>query len=349
VPTTTVPITNVKKTDEQKNNKDAITLQAENIVSEMNNDSNSFVNNTKKQFMFIKNKQKIKVKYFGAGTYTNTVDNDIKQTKFFDKDEVTSYIRDLLLQKYEVVDLGVKHKDFMSSNAVFDTTIPTTTVNDKINKPIKFDEYIINQSPKNLNYGLLSITDKSRYSSLMPWHIEQVKAIFTQETKEYDINVIVDANAHIGVDSILFRLMYPNAKITSIELDDTTYLQLEKNVKNLAAITNNKKVKPIKTLHMDCLDYIFDNTYDLLYFDPPWNDLEYKNKNIDDLYLSGRALSDIVNEVINLNECIVCIKLPANINLTTYKKKIYATYFHSHNIYTADKKDKISYVLVFIQ
>lgn len=211
-----------------------------------------------------------------------------------------------------------------------------------------FDDFIVNQSPRNLNYRLLSITDKSRYSSLMPWHVDQVKNIFLQETKGMVIGHIVDANAHIGVDSILFRLVYPNADITSIELDDDTFIQLEKNVNKLHLITNNKNVKGIASLHMDCLDYIFNHNYDLIYFDPPWNDSDYKSKTIDDLYLSGEALSTIVNDVLEINQCIVCIKLPANVNLTNYKKKINANYFRTYNVYTTPKKVKVSYVLVFI-
>lgn len=122
-----------------------------------------------------------------------------------------------------------------------------------------FDTFIVDKSPKNLNYKYLSITDQSRYSSLMPWHYDQVSNIFLKETKGMDINHIVDANAHIGVDSIMFRNIYPDADITAIELDKDTFGQLEKNIQKLSLITNKKKVKTIEALNMDCLDYIFKN------------------------------------------------------------------------------------------
>lgn len=218
-----------------------------------------------------------------------------------------------------------------------------------------FESFITNQSPKNLNYKHLSITEKSRYSSLMPWHFDQVRSIFLQETKGLNIKHIVDANAHIGVDAILFRIVYPNANITAIELDNNTFVQLEKNISKLPLITGNANVRTIVPVHMDCLDYIFDQKilinypYDLIYFDPPWNDADYKSKNLEDLYLSEESLSDIVNNVLENLPCLICIKLPVNINLTLYRKKINAEYFRSYNIYTTPKKVKVSYVLVFIQ
>lgn len=212
-----------------------------------------------------------------------------------------------------------------------------------------FDSFIVQQSPKNLKYGLLSITPESRYSSLMPWHFKQVYDIVWNETKGIKINTVVDANAHIGVDSILFRLLFPTAEITSIEMDKNTFGQLQKNVNKLAMITNIKNVKSVNTLNMDCLDYVYDAQYEFVYFDPPWNDLDYKSKTITDLYLSGVALSEIVNKVLEQQKGLVCIKLPYNVDLNQYKEKINCKYFKSYNIYTSPKKVKISYVLVFIK
>lgn len=211
----------------------------------------------------------------------------------------------------------------------------------------RFESYINSKSPRELNYGLLNITDKSRYSSLMPWHYEQVKNIIQNETQYLNIGKIVDANAHIGVDSILLRNIYPNADITAIELDNNTFVQLQKNMNNLNKIVG-KATKPIEALHMDCLDYIYDYEYDLIYFDPPWNDADYKSKVIiDDLYLSGQSMSSIVQSLIGY--CCIIVKLPYNINIHFFRSQIQCNYFKVYNIYTSNDNKKVSYLLVFIQ
>lgn len=210
----------------------------------------------------------------------------------------------------------------------------------------RFDSYIVQKSPPDLNYGLLSITNESRYSSLMPWHLQQVRNIIINETRYLTVNNLVDANAHIGVDSILFRLIFPNANITSIELNPNTYQQLVKNMNNIDNIVG-RHVKPIQILNMDCLDYIYNYNYDLVYFDPPWNDADYKQKNIYDLYLSNISLSSIVNSL--MGRCCVIVKLPYNLNIHSFRNNIQCNYFKVYNIYTSNDRKKISYILVFIQ
>lgn len=210
----------------------------------------------------------------------------------------------------------------------------------------RFESYIVQKSPPDLNYGLLNITNQSRYSSLMPWHLQQVKNIIQNETRYLTVDSLVDANAHIGVDSILFRLIFPNTDITSIELNPNTYQQLVKNMNNISVIVGHR-VKPIQTLNMDCLDYIYNNNYDLIYFDPPWNDSDYKSKQINDLYLSNISLTSIVNSL--MGECCVIVKLPYNINIHSFRNQIQCNYFKVYNIYTSNDQKKISYLLAFIQ
>src|SRR6516225_8844595 len=118
-----------------------------------------------------------------------------------------------------------------------------------------FDTYIIKQSPSDLNYGQLNITRESRYSSLMPWHINQVKQAILYETQNLQINTIVDYNTHIRVYTILFMILFKEVNITSIELNKQTYDVLEQNVNNLQNIVGDH-VKNINVVHDDCLNYI---------------------------------------------------------------------------------------------
>jgi hypothetical protein len=212
-----------------------------------------------------------------------------------------------------------------------------------------FDTYIIKQSPSDLNYGQLNITRESRYSSLMPWHINQVKQAILYETQNLQINTIVDCNAHIGVDTILFRLLFKEANITSIELNKQTYDVLEQNVNNLQNIVGDH-VKNINVVHDDCLNYIFTNQYDLVYIDPPWSNSCYKQEKKINLYLSKLHLGDIINNILRINKCLVIVKLPFNIDFPTLWNKITFNInnlsYNIHQILTPS--GKISYLLMFI-
>ena len=214
------------------------------------------------------------------------------------------------------------------------------------NAASSFDQFIIDQSPNDLNYGLLKTVQSSRFSSLMPWHLDQVSNIISQETINTPINTIIDACANIGVDTILFRLLFPYANIVAIELNTDTYNVLKENMDNISQITGQYK-KPITVKNMDCLDYI--NNVDLLYFDPPWPD-NYKQGTIN-LSLSGYDLGDIVNNAIK-NATLVIVKLPFNFNFNLFEQKVnrgIKTIINYYKIFTQGKNPKIAYELAFIR
>lgn len=214
----------------------------------------------------------------------------------------------------------------------------------------KFEDYIIKQSPPHLNYDLLKINDESRYSSLKPWHIDQVSDYILYETQYMKINTIIDCTSHIGVDTILFRLLFPNAHITAIELNPNTFKLLQYNMNHLDDITGYDHVKPIHTINDDCLNYSLSPT-DIRYYDAPFGQ-DYTNYGQINLFLSGIHLGVVVNTVLKYNPCLVILKLPYNIDMDTLYNKIiyninYQIYFNTYNIYT--KSGKLSYILAFIK
>lgn len=97
---------------EDDNNEDDSNNENEQIEEIINN------LNKNVQYMFTKNKQEIKLKKFGS-SFTITVDNDVRKTEFIDVDKIAEYIHNLIVKGYNVVELGQKYKDFISSNAVF--------------------------------------------------------------------------------------------------------------------------------------------------------------------------------------------------------------------------------------
>ena len=217
----------------------------------------------------------------------------------------------------------------------------------------RFDNYIITQSPLNFNYGLLQTVPESRYSCLMPWHIPQVSSLILKETKKLNINKIVDTTANIGCDTILFRNLFPQAEIVSIELNPETSCILSNNICNISNIIGND-VKSIQVKNMNCLDYIYDYQVDLMYFDPPWG-TDYKNYNYCNLSLSSIDLGNIINDMLIHNPCLIVVKLPFNIDMKIFKYNVFRNiqqkiYFNTYQIYTPSTKNpKISYLLTFIK
>lgn len=219
---------------------------------------------------------------------------------------------------------------------------------------LKFDKYIIDQSPPDLNYGLLKVVPASRYSSAMPWHIDQVADIIQNETKNENIHTITDACANIGVDTILFRLLFPYQDIVAIELNMNTFKVLQENMDNICTITSKYR-KPIIVKNMDCLDYIYNNpsgdkspsSTDLVYFDPPWPE-NYKQGTID-LYLSGQHLGSVIHQLLIKNPCLVIVKLPFNMNIPAFEYHIGNANIHYYTIYTLGRNPKIAYELAFIR
>jgi len=211
-----------------------------------------------------------------------------------------------------------------------------------------FDQYIVNQSPADLDYGQFVVAQESRYSSLMPWHIDQVKNIILKETKNVTINTILDCNAHIGVDTILFRLLFPSSDMTAIELNPQTYSLLVQNCQNRNNIVGHE-VKDIKVLNDDCLNHVHQDV-DLIYFDPPWGQ-QYTQYDKINLYLSGVNVGDVINQVLRHHASLVVLKLPYNIDLTTLWTKItYQLPFLTNHLYRIlTPSGKISYLLMFIK
>lgn len=124
---------------------------------------------------------------------------------------------------------------------------------------------------------------------------------------------IVDTCCGCGGNLISFSKYFNN--ITAFEIN-TKRFNYAKN--NLSLYTD----KNINFINSDCLDYIFDNDYDIYFFDPPWGGPNYKKKQNIELYLSKMSLSNIIDKL-KKNKLIV-LKVPYNynLNLITNKYKI---------------------------
>lgn len=145
-------------------------------------------------------------------------------------------------------------------------------------KSNKFDDvvlkYDINDVENKIDYNLFSISESSKYSSLMPWHLKQVET-FYKDLFEDKIFKIIDATANIGVDTIFFSKLFPDANIISYEIMEDEFNNLIKNIK---AFDLDHRIRPINSAFGYDLDSLPDedpSNKSFIYIDAPWGGPDY--------------------------------------------------------------------------
>lgn len=207
----------------------------------------------------------------------------------------------------------------------------------KSSKSRKFKTSILAYKLDDFDFSLFQTNDESQYSSLLPKHVKKVKDImkgwFT------DPRYIVDATAHIGVDTIHFAKMFPMATIDSFEINKETFDLLEKNVD---AFDLSSKI----TLHQSSfLKANLDQKSSFIYIDAPWGGKEYSEFDIDtyELYLDTINVKEIARRLIVSGKTdTVVLKVPRNYKFNDLKN------IYGFNVSRKDVKegDWISYVLL---
>lgn len=102
---------------------------------------------------------------------------------------------------------------------------------------------------------------------------EVLKDIFAERT--YDINyrmtpkIILDCGANIGLSSLFFNMRFPEAKIISIEPEDSNYRLLCENTKDIkniipikAGLWNRKCNLEVKDIGLDKFGFVVEETTD---------------------------------------------------------------------------------------
>lgn len=184
----------------------------------------------------------------------------------------------------------------------------------------RFEDWILADASRNTNirYDLIETAgQESRYSSLLPHHIKLVNAAFKSEID--DANIILDATAHIGVDSLNFINMYPNCQLTAIEINQNTANILARNLTNADSILGKQVINRPVVMIGSCISYLDSYTgpnFDFIYFDPPWGGPNYKDiKNLE-LELDNNPISYIIPWIFNKGVTRrVVVKLPKNADI----------------------------------
>lgn len=134
-------------------------------------------------------------------------------------------------------------------------------------------------------------TDKSKYYTLKPHHMQQVNTIIKKEILSvYNaarvkplpaISHIIDATAHVGTDTVNFVKTFKCVCI-AIEIDGEVVKLLKENLVTfgIEELTH--------VVHANCLEFLqgFKMKTDFVYFDVPWGGATYWNKKQIDLFLT---------------------------------------------------------------
>lgn len=167
---------------------------------------------------------------------------------------------------------------------------------------MSFADYIT-RSRGPMDFSRFKTVDESRYSCLMPWHVEQVRTIFKKEIP--NAKVLEDRTAHIGCDAINFSDLYPKADIFAYEIDSKVAEILKQNIKayrktNIQVIVGDSSKLP---LH---------ESSDVVYLDPPWGGVDYKLEKKMHLFLGERPIAELIAEY--LPQATVVLKGPTNLH-----------------------------------
>jgi hypothetical protein len=283
---------------------------------------------------------------------TLNYDEYIKLNEALNTFQMNKYIP-IILKNFRQIIFNFNNHQFASIVYILlDNNIdPQLTANDLIFFPVEnpFAQFIIDQSKQTyLNYSYFSTAGEiSRYSSLMPWHLNGVRNVLLKEIP--NVNKITDLTAHIGVDSVNFSVIYPNAKVLSIEFDYDTYLLLRDNLLRYSIILNRSPLN-LRAYNNDAtkiLNHPMIIDSDVVYIDPPWGGSDYNQRNNVRLKLGDMAIEEIIRQLIRNGIKTIILKGPANL----YTQELYnlGLKIKRYEIYTKAKGGKLSYLLFFIR
>ena len=175
----------------------------------------------------------------------------------------------------------------------------------KDNKFINYNNLLIT------NIAIYSMT-KNNISSLIMYNINNfINNNFNIKCIEL---TITDALSNCGGMTLEFAKFFK--LVNAIEI-----IKLQSDI-----LLNNIKeydYKNIKVYNNDYIDIYMKLKQDVIFFDPPWNDINYKNiKNID-LFINNINILDIINLLLIKKKTKLCILYtPANYNFNNIKNII---------------------------
>jgi SAM-dependent methyltransferase len=216
----------------------------------------------------------------------------------------------------------------------------------------RFNSRIIEEGKKyDMNFEEIEIDQSSLFSSIEPYHLPSISAIFDSE--KLNPEIIIDATANIGGDSINFMRLFPSARLTSLELDAKISYILKRNMNNLKNILSQDNDYDTKVFNISAVNYFSEPRYaDMIYFDPPWGGRDYIKLDKIQLYLDDISIGNIIKNILTKGmTLLVILKLPVNADIDIIKSDIGSEINVTYSLYDVENynKNKIAYQLMFIR
>jgi len=215
----------------------------------------------------------------------------------------------------------------------------------------RFNSRIIEEGKKyDINFEEIEIDESSLFSSIEPYHLPSTSAIF--ELEKLNPEIIIDATANIGGDSINFMRLFPTVKLTALEIDTKISYILKRNMNNLKSILSKDNDYDVKVFNISAVDYFSNFRYaDMIYFDPPWGGRDYIKLDKVSLYLDDISIGNVIKNILMKGMTqLVILKLPINADIDVIKSDI-GSFNISYSLYDVEnyQKNKVAYQLMFIR
>ena len=182
----------------------------------------------------------------------------------------------------------------------------------------EFPDFVRNWSPQSaarhgLDYARFETDPASRYSSLMPWQLADTAAVFARVFPDpASVRVVIDGTAHIGVDALHFAHMFAGARVFAVEKAPAVCEKLKRNI--AAAAADPARLRPICDSFLAVARRAAAGEYgavDLVYLDPPWGGLGYRDTAKLELALDSVDIGKIAADALKFAR-VVAVKAPVN-------------------------------------
>jgi tRNA/tmRNA/rRNA uracil-C5-methylase (TrmA/RlmC/RlmD family) len=156
--------------------------------------------------------------------------------------------------------------------------------------------------------ALYSVTD-SETADKMTSIISRLPGVSRSST-------ITDLTACVGGNVVSFARVFRN--VNAVEIDPVRFKLLKYNVSEILGDENNVVFR-----QGDAIEEAALLRQDVIFIDPPWGGIDYM-KCCDplNLYLSGRNIGELCENVFGKNARHVAIKVPVNFDVNHFKKQI---------------------------
>lgn len=215
-------------------------------------------------------------------------------------------------------------------NNILNIDISNLKLSTIINKIIKKDNHVkkdINTLPlhyyfpynKYINFTKLYIDNISKYSITLPKKANSITKIILSNciyiNLDYNCKNIIITDATAGVGGNVLSFCKYNMIVNAVEIDKTRYKYLNYNINNY-----NYCVNTYNNNYIEIYDKLIQ---DIIFIDPPWGGMQYKQLNNIRLSFCDSDIEDFCNNILkkNITKMIV-LKLPYNYDLNYIKLKI---------------------------